>query len=89
MPRGKRRLRKKAGLVLLGVVLPYWILFPFLPFLDIPRKAILIPVAVVVGEALFLIAIALLGSEYRGRIKQRAASFLSPARRKPPPGRRD
>lgn len=69
-------------MALLGVVLLYWISFPFLPFLAIPHKAILIPAAVVIGEVLLLIAIALLGKEYWGRIRQWAANTMSPFRRR-------
>lgn len=46
----KLNTRKKIGLVLLGVVLLYWIAVPILPFTNIPNKAVVIPVLVVVDE---------------------------------------
>ena len=70
-------LKKKIGLVLLGIVLVYWIAFPVLPFLDIPNKLVVIPVVVVVGEVLMTIAIALLGKEYWADIKKWARLFLA------------
>ncbi|MEA1230204.1 transporter suffix domain-containing protein [Acinetobacter sp. IRS14] len=70
MPKPKLNLKKKIGLVLLGFVALYWISFPILPFLDIPYKAVVITGLMVLGEVLFLIAIALLGKEYWGKIKQ-------------------
>ncbi|URM39725.1 MULTISPECIES: transporter suffix domain-containing protein [Acinetobacter] len=70
MPKPKLNLKKKIGLVLLGFVALYWISFPILPILDIPYKAAVITGLMIVGEILFLIAIALLGKEYWGKIKQ-------------------
>lgn len=70
MPKPKLNLKKKIGLVLLGFVALYWISFPIIPFLDIPFKAAVITGLMIVGEILFLIAIALLGKEYWGKIKQ-------------------
>ncbi|HEI9711335.1 TPA: transporter suffix domain-containing protein [Serratia marcescens] len=40
-----------------------------IPFLDIPYKIVVVSTLVVVGETLFVIAIALLGKEYWGQIK--------------------
>lgn len=68
--------RKKLGLVLLGVVVLYWIVVPVIPFLDLPYKAAIIPAMVVLGEGLTLIAIALLGKEYWGRIKSGTAALV-------------
>ena len=62
--------QKEIGLVLLGFVALYWISFPIIPFLDIPYKAAVITGLMIVGEILFLIAIALLGKEYWGKIKE-------------------
>lgn len=73
--------RKKLGLCLLGVVVLYWIAFPILPFLDIPFKALVISVLVVVGELLTLAAIALLGKEYWGRIRQSARQLFCRSRK--------
>ncbi|ENX46299.1 hypothetical protein F886_01741 [Acinetobacter sp. NIPH 542] len=70
MPKPKLNLKKKIGLVLLGFVALYWISFPIIPFLDIPYKAAVITGLMIVGEILFLIAIALLGKEYWGKIKE-------------------
>lgn len=70
MPKPKLNLKKKIGLVLLGFVALYWISFPIIPFLDIPYKAAVITGLMIVGEILFLIAIALLGKEYWGTIKE-------------------
>ncbi|MGW8394951.1 transporter suffix domain-containing protein [Pseudoduganella sp. HUAS MS19] len=62
--------RKKAGLVLLAIVLLYWIAFPVLPFLDIPNKLVVLSAIVVIGEVLMLAALALLGKEYWADIKK-------------------
>lgn len=70
MTKPKLNLKKKIGLALLGFVALYWISFPILSFLDIPYKAAVITGLMIVGEILFLIAIALLGKEYWGKIKQ-------------------
>ncbi len=70
-------IRKKTGLILLGFVLLYWIAVPILPFMDIPHKAWIISGLVVIGEIIFVIAIALLGKEYWGNIKKQLADFLN------------
>lgn len=62
--------RKKMGFGLLGVVLVYWLAFPFFPFMNIPHKVVIIPAIIIVGEVLFIIAIALLGKEYWQEIKK-------------------
>ncbi|MBM9488496.1 efflux RND transporter permease subunit [Pseudomonas sp. ICBG1301] len=62
--------KKKAGFGLLGLVFIYWLAFPIIPFLEIPNKIAVMSVLVVIGEVLFLIAIALLGKEYWEQIKQ-------------------
>ncbi|MFM2475267.1 transporter suffix domain-containing protein [Burkholderia cenocepacia] len=54
---------------LLGVVLLYWIAVPILPFTSIPNKAFVIPALVVIGEIVFVAAVALLGKEYWAQIK--------------------
>ena len=66
----KQNIRKKTGLILLGIVLLYWMAVPVLPFMDIPHKTWIISALVVVGEIIFVIAIALLGKEYWGNIKK-------------------
>jgi multidrug efflux pump subunit AcrB len=66
----KLSFKKKAGFALLGLVLLYWLAFPIIPFLDIPNKIAIFSALVVVGELLFLIAVALLGKEYWQEIKQ-------------------
>ncbi|MBN3816013.1 transporter suffix domain-containing protein [Paraburkholderia sp. Se-20369] len=73
----KLNTRKKIGLALLGVVLLYWIAIPILPFTNIPNKAVVIPVLVVVGEVFFVGAVALLGKEYWESIKKWAARLFS------------
>ena len=65
----KSKYKKETGLILLGFVLLYWIAVPILPFMDIPHKAWIISGLVVIGEIIFVIAIALLGKEYWGNIK--------------------
>ncbi|EQB90781.1 transporter suffix domain-containing protein [Elizabethkingia anophelis] len=70
-------IRKKTGLILLGFVLLYWITVPILSFMDIPHKAWIISALVVIGEIIFVIAIALLGKEYWGNIKKQLADFLN------------
>lgn len=62
--------RKKAGFAMLALVLVYWLAFPLIPFLDIPNKIIVASVVAVVGEILFVLAVALLGKEYWGEIKK-------------------
>ncbi|HGO6077946.1 TPA: transporter suffix domain-containing protein [Burkholderia cenocepacia] len=69
MPQSKSNIRKKTGLALLGVVLLYWIAVPILPFASIPNKAFVIPALVVIGEIVFVAAVALLGKEYWAQIK--------------------
>ncbi|MDN7523552.1 transporter suffix domain-containing protein [Burkholderia orbicola] len=70
MPRARQlNIRKKTGLALLGVVLLYWIAVPILPFTSIPNKAFVIPALVVIGEIVFVAAVALLGKEYWAEIK--------------------
>lgn len=66
----KLSFKKKAAFALLGGVLLYWIAFPIIPFLDIPNKIAILSALVVVGELLFVVAVALLGKEYWGEIKQ-------------------
>lgn len=70
-------IRKKTGLILLGFVLLYWIAVPILPFMDIPHKAWIVSGLVVIGEIIFVIAIALLGKEYWGNIKAVSRFFKS------------
>jgi hypothetical protein len=70
-------IRKKIGLVLLGVVLLYWVAVPIVPFLDIPNKAPIISAIIIGGEALTLVAIAILGREYWMKIKASIARIFS------------
>lgn len=70
-------MRKKVGLFLLGLVLLYWLAFPVIPFLDIPHKAAIMSGMVLLGEAILLIAIAVLGKEYYGSIKSWVSDLLS------------
>ncbi len=72
----KQNIRKKTGLILLGIVLLYWMAVLVLPFMDIPYKAWIISALVVVGEIIFVIAIALLGKEYWGNIKKAVGRFF-------------
>ncbi len=74
----KQNIRKKTGLILLGIVLLYWMAVPVLPFMDIPYKAWIISALVVIGEIIFVIAIALLGKEYWGNIKKAVDRFFKP-----------
>ncbi len=69
-------IRKKTGLILLGFVLLYWITVPILSFMDISHKAWIISALVVIGEIIFVIAIALLGKEYWGNIKKAVSRFF-------------
>ncbi|WP_408625812.1 transporter suffix domain-containing protein [Burkholderia cenocepacia] len=50
-------------------MLLYWIAVPILPFTSIPNKAFVIPALVVIGEIVFVAAVALLGKEYWAQIK--------------------
>lgn len=72
-------LRKKIGFAVLGIVILYWLAFPIIPFIEMPNKLVVIPVVAVIGELLFIIAIALLGKEYWGRIKTLVHSKFSRA----------
>ena len=69
MSKGGLNIRKKIGLVLLGLVLLYWIAIPVIPFIDIPHKVIIIPALIVAGEIFFVVAVAILGREYWDSIK--------------------
>jgi apolipoprotein N-acyltransferase len=71
MKKHKLNTKKKVGFILLGLVFIYWIAITILPFLDIPNKALIITSLLVVGELVFVAAIALLGKEYWGQIKKR------------------
>ncbi len=62
-------IRKKIGIILLGIVLFCWIAVPILPFLNFPYKIIIIPTLLAIGEVLFVITLALLGKEYWQKIK--------------------
>lgn len=68
--------RKKAGLILFGIVLFCWIAVPILPFFNFPYKIIIITSLLIGGEILFVITIALLGKEYWGRIKKAFRRFF-------------
>lgn len=72
----KQNIRKKTGLILLGIVLLYWMAVPVLLFMDIPHKTWIISALVVIGEIIFVIAIALLGKEYWGNIKKAVGRFF-------------
>ncbi|GAB1828110.1 hypothetical protein MyNCGM70_09780 [Achromobacter xylosoxidans] len=77
MPKARLNARKKIGLFLLALVLLYWIAVPVLPFLEIPHKAATISILVVGGEILFILAVAVLGKEYWGAIKQWCRRFVA------------
>ena len=53
----------------MAIVGVYWIVFPIVPFLDIPHKALVMTTMAIGGEILLLIVIALLGKEYWAKIK--------------------
>jgi len=65
----KLSFRKKAGFAMLGLVLVYWLAFPFIPLLNIPNKIVVASIVAVVGEILFIFAVTLLGKEYWNKIK--------------------
>ena len=71
-----QNIRKKTGLILLGFVLLYWMAVPILPFMDIPHKAWIISALVVIGEIIFVIAIALLGKRILGKYKKAVGRFF-------------
>ena len=58
----KLSFRKKAGFTMLGLVLVYWLAFPFIPLLNIPNKIVVVSIVAVVGEILFIFAVTLLGN---------------------------
>ncbi len=70
------KIKKKIGLILLGIVIICWIAVPVLPFFDFPNKAVIITGILVSGEVLFLITIALLGKEYWQKIKKNFKRFF-------------
>ena len=69
MRESKLSFRKKAGFTMLGLVLVYWLAFPFIPLLNIPNKIVVVSIFAVVGEILFIFAVTLLGKEYWNKIK--------------------
>lgn len=69
--------KKKAGFILLGIVVICWVAAPILPFFDIPYKVATITTVVIIGEILFVITIALLGKEYWGLIKKKVKQIFS------------
>lgn len=67
----KSNFKKTLGFIFFGITLICWVGAPIIPFTDIPNKAIVTTTVVIVGEVFFVSAIALLGKEYWGQIKQR------------------
>ncbi|MDN3692260.1 transporter suffix domain-containing protein [Chryseobacterium tructae] len=73
----KSNFKKTLGFIFFAITIICWIGAPILPFTDIPNKAIVTTTVVIVGEVFFLSAIALLGKEYWGKIKQWFKSLFS------------
>lgn len=63
--------KRIAGFVVLSFACLIWVTMPILGFLNLSSRqlAIYLPILIVLGELLFLIAIALLGKEYWTKIK--------------------
>ncbi|WP_436897901.1 transporter suffix domain-containing protein [Acinetobacter gyllenbergii] len=78
MHKSKLNLRKKIGFILLAIVIAYWLVFPIIPFLDIPHKALIMTAMAIGGEILLLIVITLLGKEYWTKIKNGFKHLLTP-----------
>lgn len=70
-------IKKKAGFILLCIVVLCWIAVPVLPFFDFQNKAIIITTILVSGEILFVITVALLGKTYWNKIKTAFILFFS------------
>ena len=66
----KSNFKKTLGFIFFGITLICWVGAPIIPFTDIPNKAIVTTTVVIVGEVFFVSAIALLGKEDWGKIKQ-------------------
>ncbi|MBC9914422.1 transporter suffix domain-containing protein [Chitinophaga varians] len=77
MSQEKRNIRKKTGLLLLGIVVLGWIAVPILPFFHFPYKVAVITTVAVINEGIFIITIALLGKEYWGKIKAATKRFFT------------
>lgn len=69
--------RKRAGFILLGIVILCWIAVPVLPFFDFRNKIIIITSILIAGEALFIISVALLGKAYWKKIKTMFKKWFS------------
>ena len=63
--------KKIIGFIVLGFACLIWVIMPFIGFFNLSTKqiAIYLPTLIILGEILFLIAIALLGKEYWIKIK--------------------
>lgn len=77
MTEEKLDIRKKTGFILLGIVILCWIAVPVLPFFDFKNKVIIITTILIGGEMLFVIAVALLGKAYWGKIKTMFKKWFS------------
>ena len=63
--------KKTIGFIILGFACIIWVITPLIVFFNLTNKqlAIYLPILIVLGEVLFLIAIALLGKEYWIKVK--------------------
>ncbi len=63
--------KKIIGFLVLGIACVIWVITPLIGFFNLTRKQITIsvPILILLGEVLFLIAIAFLGKEYWIKIK--------------------
>ena len=63
--------KKTIGFLFLGIACVIWIITPFMGFFNLTNTllAIYLPLLIALGEASFLIAIALLGKEYWLKMK--------------------
>ena len=63
--------KKTIGFIVLGFACIIWVITPLIGFFNLTNKqlAIYLPILIVAGEVLFLIAIALLGKEYWIKVK--------------------
>ncbi len=62
-------LKKPVGIIALSFTFLCWIVAPILPFTKITNKAVVTTIVVISGEAVFVLAIYLLGREYWEKIK--------------------
>ena len=74
--RRREEKRREGSFLVLGIACVIWVITPLIGFFNLTRKQITIsvPILILLGEVLFLIAIAFLGKEYWIKIKVKGLS---------------